>query len=258
MSFDNILCVDVETNTTNPVADNLLITQTTALDFFDPEKYLYRHINPGDEALRTISPSAIGVNKLTPDILRKRGEDPVEVMTDLVETIHSYDLLIGHNFRYDISAIMTYCDVLGISNHIQNIPYIDTLRVGQEIYDVVEWAGNWDDPIIPDLKLATLYYRVVDESKWSQLLGLAHDSLFDSQMVREIVIEWLEGGLSLEYMIELTNTPFEPRVCPIGDYRHKPWAEVPIDFLQWMVRKNVYEGDEGLEIAVLTEIDRRS
>lgn len=44
---------------------------------------------------------------------------------------------------------------------------------------------------------------------------------------------------SVDDMIRWTTEPALLPRCPIGKYRNLPWAEVPFDFLEWILYKAV-------------------
>lgn len=47
----------------------------------------------------------------------------------------------------------------------------------------------------------------------------------------------------VDHMIDISSKPAQLPTCPIGDYRGKPWSEVPASFLNWMINKPIDRAD---------------
>lgn len=57
-------------------------------------------------------------------------------------------------------------------------------------------------------------------------------------------------------LVSWTMMPEFFPVCPIGKHKGQPWADLPYDYLQWMVRAQEMEPD--LKAAARDEMDRRA
>ena len=61
----------------------------------------------------------------------------------------------------------------------------------------------------------------------------------------------LATGRSPAQLLQLTNTPVLLATCNFGKHKGQPWASVPRDYLQWMVRENdIYRNDRDMRYTV--------
>lgn len=95
--------------------------------------------------------------------------------------------------------------------------------------------------IWPDLASHSLQYlRYALSLEIDQELGLpAHRAEPDAYVGAALLVRILEEGqASIEEMVRWTKgAALFPR-CTLGDYRGKPWSEVPTSFLEWVVSKH--------------------
>lgn len=83
-----------------------------------------------------------------------------------------------------------------------------------------------------------------------------HTAAHDADVTAQIFEALMQAGTAVEDMIKWTDEPAMLPRCPIGDYRGMKWAEVPSDFLEWILRK-IYDRDD-LRFCARTELDRRA
>lgn len=82
-----------------------------------------------------------------------------------------------------------------------------------------------------------------------------HSALHDAEVTAKIFEALVQAGAGVKNMIKWTDEPAMLPRCPIGDYRGMKWAEVPSDFLDWILRK-IYDRDD-LRFCARKELDRR-
>ncbi len=118
-----------------------------------------------------------------------------------------------------------------LKRHIPGAQWLCTYRVALRIF-----------PQAPAHNLQTLRYWLnlpVDRA----IADMAHRALPDA-IVCAYLLQRMFAEASLEDMLAWTKEyPLLPR-CPIGEYRGKPWSEVPVDFLMWMAGKKGMEADK--------------
>lgn len=269
MKLEDVVAVDVETTTADPVSDDLGIIQVSGYPcgkidmsavpgLLAPNSF-DRHINPGETSLSRMSPDVMGIvgHNKREIVMLANDRDPATTMREFLEYLGCFKVITAHNWSFDLSAIMTYSSILGVECEIDKIPFIDTMRVCKEIYDPGVWTGP-DGECLPDFKLGTCYYGAIPEKYQSAITGRPHDSLYDASMCSSMVNQWVYTGISIEELIDISSSPFKPRVCPIGqEHKGKKWKDVPRDFIEWMLKKKVYDDDQGFEEALLEEADRR-
>jgi exodeoxyribonuclease X len=73
-------------------------------------------------------------------------------------------------------------------------------------------------------------------------IGMAHRALPDCYVTAELLSRLLEKA-SLDDMLRWTNMPVLKRKCAFGKHVGTDWAEVPKDYLQWIVRNGTFDED---------------
>jgi DNA polymerase III epsilon subunit-like protein len=253
-----IVSIDTETTHWDKENEWFAVTQLAAISL-DGSVSESQLMNPGEEILAHMPPDVIGVTGITPAHL-KNADREASLLKRLVSLFQSNETLIpaAHNWPFDRDALDKELKKLSINFKFADLRYIDTYRLIRELYDDGGWDG-YNGNRLPNYKLATCFYGIVPEDRWSLLPeGLAsHDAQYDATMVMLLIDRLLEIGLSIEQMVDISATPFIPRVCPMGSDRGKPWSEVSKGLLEWMIREKVWKSDEGLELAILQEADNR-
>lgn len=77
----------------------------------------------------------------------------------------------------------------------------------------------------------------------------------DAYVTACLLVELLKFA-SIEQMITWSKEPRPMPVIPFGMHKGKPWAEAPLDYLQWMLRQSDMEAD--LLWHARQELDRRA
>lgn len=112
-------------------------------------------------------------------------------------------------------------------------------------------------PDAPSHSNSALYYWLQDAGLIPDLGAAAHPMHRagpDTLITAHILSALLQKATTQE-MLEWTQEPRLLPLCPIGDWKGKPWAEVEHGFLKWMVNKAGMEGD--FKWNARREIDRR-
>ena len=78
----------------------------------------------------------------------------------------------------------------------------------------------------------------------------------DAYVTAHIFVALLKAGVTGKEMVDWTREhPVLPK-CPIGKFRGKPWSEVDVGFLNWMLKQTDME--DGLKFNAETELARRN
>lgn len=83
----------------------------------------------------------------------------------------------------------------------------------------------------------------------------AHRAGPDAYVTAHLLLALFDAGHTGRDMAAWTREPALLPKCPIGKFRGKPWAEVELGFLEWMLRQNDMERD--LKWNAEREINRR-
>lgn len=120
------------------------------------------------------------------------------------------------------------------------LPAIDTYQVARHLW-----------PDAPKFSNQVLRYWLKAEPPYEFLHGIApHRALYDAACTAALMLKALETH-SPEELLRLSTTPILLKTCNFGKHANKPWAEVPTDYLMWMVRANdMYQKDAELRYTV--------
>jgi exodeoxyribonuclease X len=102
-------------------------------------------------------------------------------------------------------------------------PQICTFRCARHIW-----------PLAPKHSNQVLRYWLGLDVHPSALALPPHSALHDALVTGSLLIRELHERNFLE-LIELTQTPILLPVCPMGDFKGKPWNEVTMGMLQWIL-----------------------
>jgi len=100
------------------------------------------------------------------------------------------------------------------------------------------WLCTWRAalrvyPNAPNHKLQTLRYFLnlpVDRA----IADYAHRAMPDAYVAAYLLLDLLTKA-SVEDMLAWTREPPRLPFCPLNPHRGKPWSQVPVDFLMWIV-----------------------
>lgn len=255
--ISDVLSIDTETTHWDHTRSEFAVIQYSIVD--SQMVGTMGYLNPGTQVLTKMPPNVIGVTGLTPAKIRERADASSDAIFEAccAQLSEMTFVAAAHNWRFDRDALTVECNRRRVINPFKDVPFIDTYRIALELYDKGDWDG-YGGSFLPDHKLATCFYGIVPEKDWSLLPeGSSHDAQYDACMVMLLVKTFVEMGLTVDKLIEISSTLFVPRNCPIGDERGKPWKDVSSGFLTWMLNKKVWGTDEGLEYAILEECMKR-
>jgi len=99
---------------------------------------------------------------------------------------------------------------------------------------------------------ALRYYLGLDLSEEDSMPP--HRALPDAFVTAHILVEMLKTT-SVKDLVAMTLQPRYFATCPMGKHKNKPWAELPHDYLTWMLRAEDIDAD--IKAAAKEEIARR-
>lgn len=144
-------------------------------------------------------------------------------------------VLVMHNAAYDRKYLPKY---------LRELPYICTYRCALNLAPDAESHSN-----------GALWYELgLSHPMPPEAGGMPHRALFDSIMTYDI-LQWMMDELYsqrgdpsvgvvprpnelLDWLIEMTSAPVLLRKVRFGKHVGSLWSEVPIDYLQWVVRQD--------------------
>ncbi len=165
-------------------------------------------------------------------------------VVDAPQLWHALDIVLGpmwgdhvthiaaHNCRFDRDMLPPLRDKI----------WIDTYRCALHIW-----------PDAPDFKNNTLRYYLGIELPRDVPM---HRALPDAIVTAHVLIRLLQVR-SVDDLHRLSQKSVLLKKMPLGEFRGKPWAEVPTGFLEWMERKGMTEWEPDVRLTLRTELARR-
>lgn len=212
-----------DTETTGIKAEKDRIIEIAA---YDPERdqTFEALINPGIP----IPPEATAIHKITNEMVAEAPSSD-QVLDRFKTFCEGEVVLIAHNN----------------DNFDQQFLKWEFQRLGQEMpswifLDTLKWARKYR----PDLPRHTLQYL-------REIYGIpannAHRAL-DDVIVLHRVFSLLLDDLSIEQAIQLLSVRRKLDRMPFGKHQGKPLAEIPKDYIQWLVKSGAFEKAENEEL----------
>jgi exodeoxyribonuclease X len=137
------------------------------------------------------------------------------------------DCFVGHNVLGFDKPFVEAALPGGLSG---DVPWLDTWRCALHLY-----------PDSPGHSNMVLRYALRLQPAVPP--GLApHRALYDTVVTASLLLEMLETH-TLPELLELQHRPVLLKTCQLKKHRGTPWAEVPRDYLSWIVNKSDFKDD---------------
>lgn len=182
-----------------------------------------------------ISAESLSIHKITEEMV-VHSPKIEEVLPSLLALMDRYHI-VGHGVSFDIEMIKKAAERASINTTIGIRPSIDTLRLAR-------YYG--DSPSNSLINLAKHFNIPFDES---------HRALADVQANIEVFRHLVRRRFNtLEQLLELLSRPIQMKTMPLGKHKGRPFDEIPLQYLQWMVHMDF---DQDLLYSVKQELKRR-
>lgn len=203
----------VDSETTGVGADDKTVE---VAGFYCEDNQIVDHyqclVNPG----MRIPPEASAVHHITNKHVESHPtiEDAMAPFFD-----REFDFVVAHNSAFD-KRFMDFGEC----------PWACTYKLAVVVY-----------PNAPSHKLQVLRYLldlpdpVVAESVF------AHRALYDAEVTVHLFQHLLGKAMSddpINAMLKVSNNPIVLKTCHLNKHKGKPWAEVPRDYLDWILHKS--------------------
>lgn len=220
--------VDTETTGLDPLMDG--VCEFAGMRWSPQRGELSRFeslVNPG----RSIPPEASAIHHLTDlDVARAPAMDALvpRILWD------PFDCWVAHNAEFDFKFLQAL-----------NWPVLCTLRLSRKLHPELPKHGN-----------QYLRYALgleVPEAKGLPAHRAMADVLVTAALLKHLLGEAAlqqPGLTSLPRLIDWSKEPLLLATCRFGSkHRGKPWAEIPKDYLRWMLRE-VHDLDADVRFTV--------
>ncbi|MCI0184934.1 putative quorum-sensing-regulated virulence factor [Sulfoacidibacillus ferrooxidans] len=230
MSQARFLVIDTETTGTNPLEDTIVEVSAMWVVGHEITPAFSSLVNPQ----RPIPPQSSGVHHIT-DQMVKDAPTLDKLLPDLHALTDQAHVLVAHNAAFDRSFLPDF-----------RPPWLCTYRLARHLW-----------PDAPDHKNQTLRYWLGLE-----LEADAHSAIGDTLVTAHVLLRLLqtyrEQGYraTIKTWIDYANSPIHVTNMPFGKYVGVPISDVPMDYLQWML-KNMHDMDSDLRGSVEKTIEQR-
>lgn len=126
-----------------------------------------------------IDPGASRVNGITNDTLKKNGTPPEVVFNEFIKDLSNAEMLVAHNFSFDIQALQNDFENFGFDISLLDKPYICTMAWSKEYVQAKNRSGALKNPRLEEMAGVLLYGDI------SRTFPEAHDALFDTKLTKE-------------------------------------------------------------------------
>ena len=251
----------------------ILDTETTSLDFKNAEIIEFGCAIYSDNQWQTtgslhkasepITPEVSAVTHITNRMVQDKVlfSDSFGIYDDLVDSIKNNAgqvALVAHNAVYDSNVFkFNYPD-----SKLNNQQWICTMRFAKKLFA--------DDQTVTQFNLPYLRYRFdLDIPEDIPHHRASSDAYMTAKLFEYLVDVAVDKGILtndsnyLEQLIDYLNKPIVQTVMPFGKHKGKKFADLPLDYLTWLINnadslnEEKAEYDPDFAASVINEFTRR-
>lgn len=227
---DTFLCLDCEMTGLDPEKDRIIEVAAARFTFAEILERYETLIDPECP----ISEESLAIHHISSEMLV--GKPKMElILPDLLKFI-GRTLIMGHGVGYDIDLICLAAKRANIPCTLKSRPYIDTLRL----------ARLYGDSPNNSLENLAAHFNV-------STLG-SHRAMVDVEMNIEVFKYLTRKFNTTEEVLNVLSKPIKMKYMPLGKHKGRPFAEIPLQYLQHAARMNF---DQDLLFSIRSELKRR-
>lgn len=234
---EDFAIVDTETTGLDPDADAIIEIAVVRMRNGRREVF-HSLVNPGFP----IPPTSSAVNHITDEMVA--GAPRIEDLRD--DILHALDgaIPVAHNAAFDALFVDP---AVGLKPDPES--WICAMRLARHVFPQAPAFGN----------MVLRYWLKTNPDS----LGLgAHRAADDCFVTFENLMHTLKacqerGIADLEGVLGLSNAPIYSERCPFYKHLDKPWADVPLDYVNWLLRERV-DLDNDMKATLARELERRA
>ncbi len=227
---DIFVCLDCETTGLEPSTDQIIEIAVVVFSFDNVIKTFETLIDPGCP----IPESSIAIHHIDNSMIVNKPKIQ-EVLPAILQLIGQH-IIIGHGIGLDIAFLMEASKRNAIRCTIDNNPTLDTLRM----------ARLYGESPTNSLERLREHFNIASEG--------AHRAMNDV-IVNIEVFKYLSANFqTTQQLFERLKRPILLKAMPLGKHKGRPFAEIPIEYLQWAANKDF---DQDLLFSIRTELKKR-
>ncbi|MDN3507184.1 MAG: DUF3820 family protein [Simkaniaceae bacterium] len=224
------VCLDCETTGLEPTTDRLIEIAVCLFTFSGISESYETLIDPEVP----IPEVTIAIHHITDDMVQGKPKAS-EVLRHVLKMVGDH-IIVGHGIQMDISFISEECKRAKIPCNIHENPLIDTLRM----------ARLYGQSPVNSLERLRQHFNIADEG--------AHRAMSDVIVNIEVFKHLANGFKTVKELQKRLERPILLKKMPLGKHKGRPFSEIPIEYLQWAVRKDF---DMDLIFSIKTALKNR-
>ncbi len=227
---DTFICLDCETTGLDAENDRIIelaAIRFTVNDILDRFETL---IDPE----REISAESMAIHHITQSMVKDKPKIQ-DILPGFFKFIGNH-VIIGHGIGLDIAFLTQSAKRHNIMSNISSKPSLDTLRL----------ARLYGESPTNSLQKLREHFNIEEEG--------AHRAMNDVVVNIEVFKFLANRFKTTEEIQERLKRPILLKTMPLGKHKGRPFAEIPIEYLQWAAHKDF---DQDLLFSLRTELKKR-
>lgn len=230
LESDIFVCLDCETTGLDPKQDRII---EIGFVMFTLEKTLESYETLIDPEM-VIPEASIAIHHITQN--QVAGKPKIqEVLPEILKRLRGH-IIVGHGIKLDIEFIANTAERHNIPCQIRNQPYIDTLRL----------ARLYGQSPVNSLERLRQHFNIEEEG--------AHRAMSDVVVNIEVFKFLSQSFKTTEELLKRLQNPILLKTMPLGKHKGRPFSDIPMDYLQWALKKDF---DEDLTFSIRNELKKR-
>ncbi len=230
MNSETFVCIDCEATGLDVENDSII---EVAVVLFTMEKEVESFDSLVDPKV-TIPESSIEIHHITQEMVT--GKPEIKELLPKVLQMIGKRIIVGHGVGFDVQLIHRAAKKHNIHSSIDSNPFFDTLRM----------ARLYGESPTNSLQALRKHFNIEDEG--------AHRALSDVIVNIEVFKKLAARYKMVEHLEKVLQKPIRLKRMPLGKHKGRDFKEIPMDYLQWAVRKDF---DRDLIYSIKSEIKRR-
>lgn len=227
---DTFVCLDCETTGLEIKTDHIIEIAAVRFTFSDILATFETLIDPEVP----INPASIEFHHIVDSMVQGKPKI-ASVLPEVIKFVGK-QIIVGHGITTDIAFLDAAAKRHSIPCPFSSHPYIDTLRL----------ARLYGESPTNSLERLRQHFNIAEEG--------AHRAMSDVVVNIEVFKYLARRFKTTEELMNRLKSPILLRTMPLGKHKGRAFADIPIEYLRWMVHQNF---DQDLLFSIKTELKKR-